>query len=127
MDASQKKVLIIVLVVVGLGTAGALGLLFVGAIGFSTAARVGQAHIEAARTDAAALERAATLFAVENPGECPTPESLVASQVLPDASRTLDPWAQPFRITCEGGDIGVSSAGPDRVHGTEDDVSAHGR
>jgi hypothetical protein len=35
---------------------------------------------------------------------------------------TVDPWGHPFRFTCTGTRISVSSDGPDRVRNTRDDI-----
>jgi hypothetical protein len=38
------------------------------------------------------------------------------------APRVLDPWGTPYRMTPSGQGYAITSAGPDRVFGTADDV-----
>ena len=38
------------------------------------------------------------------------------------AGDTEDPWGQPYNIICDGDDITVTSPGPDKKEGTEDDI-----
>ncbi|HEX4452173.1 MAG TPA: hypothetical protein VH143_14955 [Kofleriaceae bacterium] len=38
------------------------------------------------------------------------------------ATRVLDPWGTPYRMTPSGQGFAISSAGPDRIFGTADDV-----
>lgn len=54
--------------------------------------------------------------------DCPSVEDLIANGVLDADNRTTDPWNQPWRISCEGGEISVSSDGPDGAESTEDDI-----
>lgn len=52
---------------------------------------------------------------------CPTLKDLIDGKQI-DAKKTDDPWGTPFKITCEGDEITVISAGADRKEGTPDDV-----
>lgn len=63
------------------------------------------------------------MYVAENPGgPCPEVRELTGQGYLDSTRRTADAWDQPFAIVCEGGDVRVSSAGPDGVFGTEDDI-----
>ena len=81
-----------------------------------------RARIDSTKTDAQALRSAATMYVADNPRGCPTVEDLVNNRYLDGSKRTQDAWESPFSIACEGGDIIVTSAGPDMQLGTEDDI-----
>lgn len=56
---------------------------------------------------------------------CPTIEELRAASAIDAASKTVDAWEEPFAIRCEDtGEIHVTSSGPDRKFGTDDDIHA---
>ncbi|APR85554.1 Hypothetical protein A7982_10903 [Minicystis rosea] len=56
---------------------------------------------------------------------CPTVEALVGAGMLSKQS-AVDPWKTPFIVRCEGAEVEVRSAGPDRMAGTGDDLDVHG-
>jgi hypothetical protein len=56
--------------------------------------------------------------------ECPTVERLAAEGRIDEESSIEDPWGNAYRIECSPGRVVVSSAGPDEVWFTEDDISA---
>jgi hypothetical protein len=41
---------------------------------------------------------------------------------LDESVSRVDPWTRPYVITCDGSEVMVTSAGPDGVMGTGDDV-----
>jgi hypothetical protein len=54
---------------------------------------------------------------------CPaTRDDLIAGRIL-DVRGSVDPWATPIAFHCTADDTLVTSAGPDRVFGTDDDIS----
>jgi hypothetical protein len=54
---------------------------------------------------------------------CPTPESLRVRGRLPHDFPTSDPWGTPYALECHGYEQKVTSAGPDRIMGTADDIT----
>ena len=79
------------------------------------------------RTGEIAIEQLDTPGA--NPMECPSLETLVTySKTRPPKKQirtTKDAWGTPLQKRCNEehvGPFGLSSAGPDRVHGTADDL-----
>lgn len=56
--------------------------------------------------------------------ECPTPERLAAEGRIDEDSSIEDPWGNAYRIDCSPGRVVVSSAGPDEVSFTEDDITS---
>jgi general secretion pathway protein G len=81
-----------------------------------------KARIKTTMTDAQGLRSAVMLYVADNPRECPTVEDLLNDRLLDASRRTTDAWDTPFEITCEDGEIGVLSAGPDLEFNTEDDI-----
>ena len=84
--------------------------------------QLGRARIKSTKADAQALRSAVMLYVADNPRGCPTVEDLVSEKYLDGFKRTTDAWDTEFQVTCEDGDIGVVSAGPDLQFNTEDDI-----
>lgn len=57
-----------------------------------------------------------------NNGDCPTFGDLVRERALDEDSPKKDPWGSPWRIECSEDRVSVSSDGPDRKTGTDDDI-----
>ena len=75
--------------------------------------------VEGART----IKQAADLYLNLNSTSdaCPTIQDLVSAKAI-DGKKVDDPWGQPYKIQCNGGDMTVSSTGADRKEGTQDDL-----
>lgn len=80
----------------------------------------GQEH--AAEADAAAIRSGALAWRVSGRDGCPTFDDLQAGEILDPQAEANDPWGSAYVIQCDGADVRVTSAGPDRELGTEDDV-----
>ncbi len=93
-----------------------------GGVAVALLPRLEEARIKSTKTDAQALRSAVMLYVADNPRSCPTVEDLVSERYLDGSRRTTDAWDTEFQITCEEGDIGVISAGPDLEFNTEDDI-----
>jgi len=68
------------------------------------------------------LESATGLYTVETNKGCPALDDMVAAGALEEGQNITDPWGTPYLIRCEGIDTFITSAGPDAVHGTPDDI-----
>jgi len=108
--------------------AAALAVLVLGAgasclwwIGSAGAARDGKSSSQA---DAAQIYSAARAFRVQHADGCPTFSSLQQEELLSRNARSDDAWGNRFRISCAGGELSVSSVGPDGKPSTSDDISA---
>ena len=56
-------------------------------------------------------------------GSCPTVPMLISDgEIARGKSTKADAWGQPWLIKCEENDVTVSSRGPDKLPGTEDDI-----
>jgi len=93
-----------------------------GGVAVALLPRLEEARIKSTKTDAQALRSAVMLYVADNPRQCPTVEDLVNDRYLDGSRRTADAWDTDFLISCEDGDIAISSAGPDLEFNTEDDI-----
>ncbi len=106
-----------------------LALLSVGGVLFATTTCwwpgkfcCGGSRIPDSETRAQALRSATTMYLAENPHGCPSVADLVAGGYLDTDKSTTDVWENPFHIECKGTRITVTSAGPDQLFGTDDDI-----
>jgi len=76
------------------------------------------------QADAALIQTAAKAFRAQHERGCPTFSSLQQEEFLSRNARSDDAWGNRFRISCDGGEIAVSSAGPDHKPKNADDISA---
>jgi general secretion pathway protein G len=90
-------------------------------LGSVGAARDGQAS---SRADAAQIQTAAKAFRAQHADGCPTLSSLQEEQFLSRNARGDDAWGNRFRISCQDGEIVVTSAGPDTKPNNADDIRA---
>ncbi|HMA96880.1 MAG TPA: hypothetical protein VKP30_29550 [Polyangiaceae bacterium] len=58
----------------------------------------------------------------QNSVACPTIEQLISEKHLDTGTTKVDPWGNPFELTCTDDEIFVTSAGPDRKRRTSDDI-----
>lgn len=96
--------------------------LIAGGVGFLVLPRYRESQVKTAQTQARAIRGVATQFvALKSNGDCPTVAILIAEKEL-DPENEKDPWGQTFTLACDADDIQVSSPGPDKQEGTEDDI-----
>ncbi len=82
-----------------------------------------QAQIDTATTNAREIRNAVNRWrAMRGGDECPTVSQLVQDKEIDSASKTTDPWDQPYKIQCVDDETVVSSPGPDKKEGTKDDI-----
>jgi len=84
----------------------------------------GSSAESSSRADAAQIQTAAKAFRAQHSDGCPTLSSLKHEELLSRNARDDDAWGNRFRISCEGGEIAVSSAGPDGKPNNADDIHA---
>ena len=93
------------------------------AVGVAVLPQLEKARVKTAKSDASAISSAATIWLTDHPGECPTVADLRESGELARNKESKDPWDGEYTNECDGTDVTVKSAGPDKQAGTEDDVS----
>ncbi len=82
-----------------------------------------QAQVDTATTNAREIRNAVNRWrAMRGGSECPTVSQLVQDKEIDSASKTSDPWDQPYTIRCVDDETIVSSPGPDKKEGTKDDI-----
>jgi hypothetical protein len=94
-----------------------------------TLAALEQAQVRISKVVAQALCVSAVLW-IESHHACPTPSDILEHHFVSPDVVPQDAWDNPYRITCGGenaDDPTVTSAGPDGVFGTADDISAAGK
>ncbi len=81
-------------------------------------ARKRQTHI-----DAVAIAGAVERYRLTRPRACPTVDELREDGEIRQSESGLDQWDQPFTISCDRGEVTVTSPGSDGNAGTEDDIT----
>jgi general secretion pathway protein G len=83
-----------------------------------------KAQIKNAETAARVIRGAVQNWQVSNSdyGTCPTVQQLISDKILDAGQNNEDPWGQPYGIKCDGEEIVVSSAGPDKKPNNQDDI-----
>lgn len=92
-----------------------------GGVAFALLPQAQKASIKTARQNAMELKKMVELWVNDTPGECPTVGQLKKDKLLAKESGK-DPWGKSYKIRCEGAEIYVSSYGPDKKAGSEDDI-----
>jgi general secretion pathway protein G len=98
--------------------------LIVGGVAVAAFGQLGNAKIKTAMNDVTQIQSASEMYMVSK-NKCPKDmKELKAGGILKKSKK--DPWGTAFQITCPGehSEIDVSSAGPDKQFGSEDDVNS---
>ncbi|MGB1699334.1 MAG: type II secretion system protein GspG [Nannocystaceae bacterium] len=117
-SASRGMTLIEIMVVLAI-----IGLI-VGGVAVAAFGQLGTAKVKTATNDVAQIESASEMYMVQK-NKCPKDmQELKAGGIVKKSKK--DPWGTAYQITCPGehGEIDVSSAGPDKQFGSEDDVNS---
>lgn len=94
-------------------------------IGVAVHTHLAKARIETTRQSVLKIRQTVVLFRMDHGDDCPNVDMLKQADLVDAASKLTDAWNGPFVVKCgEQGTVHVSSAGPDRKHGSEDDIVA---
>ena len=97
--------------------------LIAGGVAVAVLPRLKEAQIKTTRTSAMELRRAAeTWRGAHASDQCPTAEILRQEKAIDTASKITDAWDDPFKIACEDDETIVTSWGPDKKEGSQDDI-----
>ncbi len=97
--------------------------LIAGGVAVAVFPKLKEAQVKTTRTSAMELRGAAEIWrGAHASDECPTPEQLKAEKAINSASKLTDAWDDPFKIACEDDETIVTSMGPDKKEGTQDDI-----
>ena len=94
-----------------------------GGVGFAALKQLEKAKVNTTQAAIFTIKSATALFIAQNNAECATVADLIEDGQLDSSQSTTDGWDNEFQIECDGTDITVTSAGPDKEMGTEDDIS----
>jgi len=99
--------------------------LMTGMVAVYAMARYEDSRLATAKTELRTIESALDMYRLAK-GRLPDPSAglkpLLEGRYL--KMPTVDPWGQPFAYTLQNGEPVITSAGPDRVSGTPDDLSS---
>ncbi|HVZ87650.1 MAG TPA: type II secretion system protein GspG [Polyangia bacterium] len=102
--------------------------LLAGGVGAAIFKNFKRAQVSSAKLRVKAARDAVAQYMMDNTSSCPRSiDDLVAQKYL-DRSNAKDPWGKEFIFHCPGTNdtdsADISSAGPDRQEGTEDDIQS---
>ncbi len=97
--------------------------LIAGGVAVAVLPRLKEAQIKTSKTSALELRRAAEQWrGMHASDQCPTTQILAQDKAIDTASKLTDAWDNPYKILCEDDETIVTSAGPDKKDGTQDDI-----
>jgi prepilin-type N-terminal cleavage/methylation domain-containing protein len=95
-----------------------------GGVAFFALPQYQKAQVKTAQSHARIVRQAVSQWqATNNETGCPTMSQLVQEKLLDPGQTTVDPWSQPFSLTCSEDGVTVTSPGPDKKKGTKDDIT----
>ncbi|MDX2021511.1 MAG: type II secretion system protein GspG [Deltaproteobacteria bacterium] len=100
--------------------------LIAGAIGVTVFANFKRGQIKTAKLMVNEVRGAVQQYMSDNSGDCPPNIEELVNQKFLKKSSTKDPWGKPFTLKCPGEQdsdgVDITSPGPDKQEGTEDDI-----
>jgi type II secretory pathway pseudopilin PulG len=100
------------------------GFLLAGGVTAYVSAAADDGKVTASDADARTILEAAENYLSEDGVGCPTVTSLKRDSHLQEKAAASDAWGGRFRVLCSGGEVSVSSPGPDGRVDSKDDVRA---
>ena len=114
--ARQGMTLIEIMIVVVIMALVATG------VGIAVIPQLQKAKIQQTKGAVQTVRSAVALYRATNNADCATMDQLLQDKAIDKSTSTKDSWDNDFRIECDGTDINVTSAGPDKEFETEDDI-----
>jgi general secretion pathway protein G len=101
--------------------------LVAGSIGVMVFSRYKDGQKRVAKTQVSEVIGAVQQYMMDNNNNCPQGiEELISQKLLKKEHK--DPWGKPFALKCPGEQdpdgVDVTSSGPDKAEGTEDDINS---
>jgi general secretion pathway protein G len=95
-----------------------------GAVAVTVTKKATEAKISMTRTNARTIRAGIKAWWIDHDSSsCPDVKMLIDDGALERGKAVrADGWGEPWRILCESYDVTVSSKGPDKKPGTEDDI-----
>jgi general secretion pathway protein G len=114
--ARQGMTLIEIMIVVVIMALVATG------VGIAVIPQLQKAKVQQTKGAVQTVRSAVALYRATNNADCATMDQLISDKAIDKSTATRDSWDQDFRIECDGTDITVISAGPDKEFETADDI-----
>jgi general secretion pathway protein G len=114
--ARQGMTLIEIMIVVVIMALVATG------VGIAVIPQLQKAKVQQTKSAVQTVRSAVALYRATNNADCATMDQLLQDKAIDKSTSTKDSWDNDFRIECDGTDITVTSAGPDKEFETDDDV-----
>jgi len=92
-------------------------------VGFAVLPQLDKAKKQNTEAALETVRAGVQLYMATNNAECATVEQLIEDKVLDKSKATTDSWDHEFRITCDGTEVTVTSAGSDGEFDTDDDIN----
>ena len=100
--------------------------LIAGTVGVAVFNNFKRGQMKAAKLNVKEVAGAVQQYMIDNSHECPATLDELVNQKYMKKSNLKDPWGKTFAMKCPGEQdadgVDVSSAGPDKREGTEDDI-----
>jgi len=94
-------------------------------IGIAVYSHLLKARVDTTRQSALRVRQTVIMYRMDRGEECPSVDELRTAELIDSTSKVTDAWDQPFVVKCgDRGEVHVASSGPDKKHGTEDDILA---
>ena len=94
-------------------------------IGIAVYSHLPKARVDTTRQSALRVRQTVILYRMDRGDDCPSVDQLRTAELIDSAAKVTDAWDQPFVVKCgDRGEVHVASSGPDKKHGTEDDILA---
>lgn len=114
--ARQGMTLIEIMIVVVIMALVATG------VGIAVIPQLQKAKVQQTKSAVQTVRSAVALYRATNNADCATMDQLIQDKAIDKSTSTRDSWDNDFRIECDGTDITVTSAGPDKEFETDDDI-----
>jgi general secretion pathway protein G len=114
--AQQGMTLIEIMIVVVIMALVATG------VGIAVIPQLQKAKVQNTKGAVQTVRSAVALYMATNNADCATMEQLLQDKAIDKSTSTRDAWDMDFRIECDGTEVTVTSAGPDKEFETADDV-----
>jgi general secretion pathway protein G len=114
--ARQGMTLIEIMIVVVIMALVATG------VGIAVIPQLQKAKVQQTKGAVQTVRSAVALYRATNNADCATMDQLISDKAIDKSTATRDSWDNEFRIECDGTDITVISAGPDKEFDTADDI-----
>ncbi len=92
-------------------------------VGFAVLPQLDKAKKQNTEAALETVRAGVQLYIATNNAECATIDQLIEDKVLDKSKATTDSWDRAFRISCDGTEVIVTSAGSDGEFDTEDDIN----